>query len=76
MEKNLLLEIQKIRNFMGLSNFNDYYIDEIIKKDINQQLINEQAWLDDLLKLGKSAFENEELMKGVLKQLHNDVKSG
>jgi hypothetical protein len=76
MEKNLLLEIQKIRNFMGLSNFNDYYIDEIIKKDINQQLINEQAWLDDLLKLGKSAFENEELMKGILKQLDNDVKSG
>ena len=61
---------------MGLSIIDNYNINEIINKNVNLQLINEQNWLDDLLKLGKSAFENEDLMKAVIKQLDDDVPVG
>jgi hypothetical protein len=78
MKKNLLLEIEKIRNMMGLTiNENNFVLEKFYNSlNTNTTLLNEQSWLDDLLKLGKGAFENEDLMKSVIKQLDDDAKAG
>jgi hypothetical protein len=75
MEKNILLEIQRIKKLMSIEEISDFEINENLKTNLihneNSFLLNEQTIIDDIMKLGGVALKNEDLLKNILKEIDN-----
>ena len=73
MEKNILLEIQRIKKLMSIEEISDFEINENLKTNLinseNSFLLNEQTIIDDIMKLGGVALKNEDLLKNILKEI-------
>lgn len=73
MEKNILLEIQRIKKLMSIEEISDFEINENLKTNLihneNSFLLNEQSIIDDIMRLGGVALKNEDLLKNILKEI-------
>lgn len=75
MEKNILLEIRRIKKLMSIEEISDFEINENLKTNLihnkNSFLLSEQTIIDDIMKLGGVALKNEDLLKNILKEIDN-----